>query len=110
MHQPIARYATLLGEGQLQGKLFRIDWYPGVVDSDSSLDLVTGEVYQMNKPDKLLPLLDEFELYDSENPDSSEYLRVVRPVKLVSGEYILCQLYLFNAPLENAEQIPSGVF
>ena len=44
--------ATLIGPATFQGKLYAIDWYPGVIDSSDPLDVVIGDLFKVGqKPD-----------------------------------------------------------
>lgn len=59
--------ASFVGEAQLNGELYRIDWYPGVVLSDSKTP-VFGEVFELKSADHL----SELDAYEG-----SEYRRVI---------------------------------
>jgi len=110
MHRHIRKYATFVDIGSFQGKLYRIDWYPGVVDSDEAHDQVKGEVYHMHQPDALLAQLDAFELYRPDRLDLSEYLRVLRPISTPLLGIIQCHVYLYHRTLVHATPILSGIF
>lgn len=110
MHQHLVSHANFVNEGQFQGKLYQIDWYPGVIESPISTDCVFGEVFRIYAPHILLPLLDQFEGYDPTHPTKGEYIRCIRPILTGAQIPFLCQIYLYNWPIKDAELIPSGVF
>lgn len=57
-HNPMSRFVTehccFYANGLIQGKLFEINRYPGLVTSDNPGDQVTGEKYTMEMPDDVL--------------------------------------------------------
>jgi len=110
MHQQLRTFASFVEEGMFQGKLYRIDWYPGVVASEDPRDQVSGEIYHIADSRRLFRVLDAYEGFDPAKPEESEYLRVISPVQKSDGNVLPCHLYLYNWPLENAQRIESGVF
>lgn len=63
--------------GVVQGRLYRIDWYPGLV-ADEAGGPVLGEVHEVD--DATLRLLDEFEGLAPGAIEGSEYRRLKAPV------------------------------
>ena len=62
---PMAGYlagnSELLGLGLLSGaKLYRIDWYPALVESGDDRDQVVGDVFELKSPEALKKI-DEYE-------------------------------------------------
>ena len=57
----LVRHGEFLGLAIFQGRLYDLGRYPGVVPSADKTDLVTGEVYRLDEPEKVLRLLDEYE-------------------------------------------------
>ena len=53
--------ARLIGAATIQGRLYRVSWYPGVVDSADPGQRVHGEVYALADPVKALAWLDAYE-------------------------------------------------
>jgi gamma-glutamylcyclotransferase (GGCT)/AIG2-like uncharacterized protein YtfP len=110
MHSYIEKWARYMDVGSLQGRLYRIDWYPGAVDSGEVGDRVHGEIYQMVDPVPLLDRLDAFEAYDPRSAEACEYLRLVRPVVSTNRGVLPCYVYLYHFPLGAADRIETGVF
>jgi gamma-glutamylcyclotransferase (GGCT)/AIG2-like uncharacterized protein YtfP len=78
----LRREAQLLGAATFQGRLYRVAWYPGVVDGEDG-DVVHGELYRLSDPYSVFVWLDEFEGVTrgaSSVTDPDEYARVVRQV------------------------------
>jgi gamma-glutamylcyclotransferase (GGCT)/AIG2-like uncharacterized protein YtfP len=108
-HLP-ARHADFVGDATYQGKLYKIDYYPGVVASEDPSDVVHGEVYRLREPDLVLSRLDQYEECGPGFPEPTEYTREIQPVRLRSGETISAWLYLYNRPTDNLELVSSGDF
>jgi hypothetical protein len=70
----------------MKGRLERSHPHRGVVPSVKPGEWISGEVFQLNDPGKLLPILDEYE--------GSEYKRTSVPVQLESGKRLRAWMYL----------------
>jgi gamma-glutamylcyclotransferase (GGCT)/AIG2-like uncharacterized protein YtfP len=81
--------AEFLGTGRMQGRLARSHPHRGVVRSDQPHEWISGEVFQLNDPSKLLPILDEYE--------GSSYKRTSVPVLLDSGKRLRAWMYLLKS-------------
>lgn len=102
--------AELIARARVMGKLYQVAHYPGMVISPNPNDEVHGELYYMEDPDSVLPQLDEFEEYFPDDIEGSVYIRVKKPVKTDSGAKHTAWMYLYNQPVENLKEIPSGNF
>jgi len=80
--------AEFLGPGRMQGRLVRSHPHRGVVRSEKSGEWIVGEIFQLNDPNKLLPILDEYE--------GSDYRRTSVPVELESGKRLRAWMYLLK--------------
>lgn len=92
----------------MQGKLYEIEGYPGVVPSNESKDRVVGEVYKISKPENLFPLLDEYEGCSSRFPEPREFVRKVVPVRLENGEEVEAWVYLYAWDVSGRFRIEPG--
>lgn len=61
MARLLSRQADYVAQGTYQGQLFRVAAYPGVVPSDDPEEVVTGDVYALRSPKRVLPELDQYE-------------------------------------------------
>ena len=106
------QYAKYIGKAQLLGKLYMVDYYPGVVDCDASEKCyVRGEVYQLLKPNELFDFLDKYEEYDLADPEGSEYIRKKATVRLKdSKQEVEAWVYYYNQSIEDLEWLPKGDF
>ena len=110
MYHLLARHADFVGEGTFQGKLYRIDYYPGVVPTMDKRDRVFGEVYRLLEPDLVLPLLDQYEECGPGFSDPTEYVRRIEKILLRSGRIMSAWVYVYNRPTDNFDIIESGDF
>ena len=65
--------AEFIASGTITGRMYRIDWYPGLV-LDEAGDEIHGEVYSVGP--ELLSALDVFEGFSAGETQGSEYRRV----------------------------------
>ncbi len=109
MAKRLAAAAQLVSLGYITGsKLYKIDWYPALVQEGGDDDIVVGDIFQL-EDEQLLLELDEYEgLGVGEAP--YEYRR--EKVKaFTDGEAIECWIYWYNVALPaGAQQIESGDF
>jgi gamma-glutamylcyclotransferase (GGCT)/AIG2-like uncharacterized protein YtfP len=110
MYHLLARYATFVGDGAYQGRLYKIDSYPGVTPSENPADQVKGEVYQLREPDLVLTQLDKYEECGHGFPQPTEYVRERQEVHLNSGEKLAAWIYIYNRPTGNLPLLQSGDF
>ncbi|HEY8095251.1 MAG TPA: gamma-glutamylcyclotransferase family protein [Methylobacter sp.] len=110
MHQLLAQYAEFADDASYQGKLYKVDYYPGAVPSDNPNDVVQGEVYLFHQADVALPLLDQYEEFGPEFPEPNEYIRLKQTVALKNGRTVLAWVYLYNHSPENLELIEPANF
>ena len=86
--EPAPKY---IGMGEVMGRLYLIDWYPGLVLGGEGAVAVVGEVYTVAA--QLEAKLDEIECI--EPGDDSEYFK--RDITIeVHGEPVQCFVYEIN--------------
>ena len=95
-----------VGRGAIQGALFDLGLYPAAVPAAEGR--VWGEVYEMTDVPRVLAALDEIEGYRHDDPDRSLYMRAQADVTLPDGSLARAWVYFYNAPLGQAQRIPSG--
>src|SRR5262245_62471036 len=78
--------ARLLGAASMPGRLYRVDWYPGLVEAAAGDSRVHGEVYALADPVGSLAWLDEYESIEPGKEAGHEYLRAERRVQLTTGQ------------------------
>ena len=95
-----------LGEGEIEGRLYDIGNYPGVIE-DSSGHLVKGEIYRL-KNLKVLKDLDNYEDFDSKNPTNSLFIRKALIVIDKKGKTHRAWVYLYNKSMDAKKIIKHG--
>lgn len=100
--------AELVGKGRVEGKLYAISWYPGLV-LGRNCGWVIGEVYRVSA--EQLRELDEFEGISANEIEGAEYRRVGVYVTLDGMPYddtIHCGTFEWKGPVAEERQILSG--
>ena len=93
---------------RFQGRLYRVSWYPGVVESADPEQRVHGEVYALADPVRALAWLDAYEGVVPGGEEAGEYRRLERPVRLATGEEIAAWVYLFQSDVAGLTLVPDG--
>lgn len=96
----LVHHGIFLGTGIFQGKLYDLGRYPGAVPSKDKTDLVTGEVYRLQEPGKVLELLDEYE--------GPRFKRTLVTIFFGQDSHISCWIYLYTRSLAGRRIIVSG--
>lgn len=86
------------GPGTVRGRLFQVDWYPGLLLDETGVD-IRGEAYEVDAT--TLAALDAFE--------GSHYRRVsVRIMPTDGGVIIDAWIWEYIAPIDDLREITSG--
>lgn len=89
--------AEFLESGTLRGRLYRVDWYPGLV-MDAAGDEIHGEVFAV-RPEQLAEL-DDFE--------GQEYRRIRATVKTPYGVPMKVWIWEWLMPTDEGQRITGG--
>ena len=108
MSRLLACHCAYVSGGLLQGRLYDVGGYPGVVGSDTPGENVVGDLYRIIDRDVVLPRLDEYEHCTQDFPEPHEYLREKRPVTLPDGESVTAWVYLYNHDTAKLKHLQSG--
>ena len=98
----LAAKTRLAGPDRIHGRLYHLGEYPGLIIGAPGI--VLGELLAFDDP-ALVHELDAYELYDSDQPNASEYRRVEVDL-LDSGKRALT--YEYNRPVKSRPIIASG--
>lgn len=101
--------ARHIGPARFQGKLYAIDWYPGVVDCSDPSSAVIGDIFEVGKNSDFFEKLDRYEGCSPEWQEPFEYVRTVRSVQH-DGRMLPAWIYLFNWEITDQPLIESGNF
>lgn len=96
----LAANAELIGAGRVQGSLFQLGQFSGLVLSRDADRWVVGEVHRLHNPETYWPVLDEYE--------GSEYPRCVVEVRLDDGRHLSAWVYYYQGDVSNCRRIESG--
>jgi len=110
MAKVLARYSRYIGVATMQGVLYEVGGYLGVVESTdvNDNDKVSGELHQILDSDSLLPLLDDYEECSTDFPEPHEYLRKALPIRLTTGETVLAWVYVYNWSVNLRQRVSSS--
>ena len=108
---PIATYlksnSTFVGEALLEGQLYDLGKYPGIVPVSNCGQWVKGHIFELSNAKKMLPILDRYEGTTQEFEQPTEYVRVETEA-LFQQQPIRCWVYQYNYPTQDLQLIPSG--
>jgi gamma-glutamylcyclotransferase (GGCT)/AIG2-like uncharacterized protein YtfP len=111
MGERLRQEALLVGPATVQGRLYRVSWYPGVALSDDAADQVHGEVYRLINPMGTLEWLDA---YESITPGPTgvaahdEYERRVVSAYAEDGTSLRAWMYIYRPNPSGLMQIATG--
>lgn len=108
MHELLTRYARLIGTGHINGKLYEIADYPGLVLSNNVRNIVWGEIYQIESGQELFRYLDKYEGCAPRSRRPHEYQRDLVTVHDADEHSLLAWAYLYKHPVNHSRLIPAG--
>jgi gamma-glutamylcyclotransferase (GGCT)/AIG2-like uncharacterized protein YtfP len=111
-HQWVNKYAEYMGKAKMEGKMYMVDYYPGIIPCQKGEKyLVKGELYRLKEPENLFGFLDRYEEYNPMDPAHSEYVRKQSEVVLKNDEKTYTAwVYYFNQSVDDLEFMPKGDF
>jgi len=108
MHEILERYASLVGIGHINGKLYEVVDYPALVLSNNTKKIVRGEIYQIRDEEALFKYLDEYEGCAPHSRKPYEYQRNLVTVHDTVQHSMLAWTYLYKKPVGHLDLIPTG--
>jgi gamma-glutamylcyclotransferase (GGCT)/AIG2-like uncharacterized protein YtfP len=100
--------SRFVGSGRTHGALFHVGGYPGMTVCSDGETSVRGEVYLLNDPSSLLPLLDAHEGCGPGDPPPHEFERQVVTVQLDCGRAVEAWSYIYSLATGDKARIASG--
>ena len=108
MSHMLARDARFVGYARLEGRIYRLGEYPGLVPSRDPGCWVHGEVYALENPPETLARLDNYEGCGPDDPAPHEFERAEHTVVLESGVEDNVWVYVYKGSIRNKPEILSG--
>lgn len=108
LQQVLARDARFAGMARYAGRLHDVGRYPGAVPAPGSLPAVVGEMYELLRPQAVLPALDRYEGCTDRYDPAAEYRRERQLVQRADGSSVTAWIYLYNRPTAALPVIASG--
>lgn len=108
--QYLQKSGQWVGKGKINGRLYAIGGYPGVITSQIDGEWVVGDIYQLFHPQETYRVLDAYEGCGPDDPQPHEFSRVICPAFLDSGVWIDASIYLYRHNVAGKQSIESGDF
>lgn len=89
--------AEFVSVGTVNGRLYQINWYPGLV-LDAAADRVVGEIYQVSTS-----VMEELDLFEG-----AEYRRLQTQVLMSDGETVSASIWEWLGRVDESRCIKSG--
>lgn len=105
----LSKKGRLLGPGRLQGRLYMVDFFPGLVVDPAQTGWVKGEIYHLEHPETVLQVLDGYEGFHPEAPEKSLFVRQTLTVE-GPDQALNCWVYLYQKTVAGLTPIDSGDF
>ncbi len=104
--------ATLrpVGEGFVRGVLYDLGHYPGAVPDARAASKIAGTIMALPEDESLLGQFDDYEGFDPQAPETSEFVREQQTVQMSDGQTVQCWFYRYNGAAAEARAIPNGVW
>jgi gamma-glutamylcyclotransferase (GGCT)/AIG2-like uncharacterized protein YtfP len=98
-----------IGPGKLNARLYDLGQYPGAKPGKDGREITVGDVYEIEQKrwSELIDKLDEYEGFDADNPDNSEYIRKEETIKM-GAKNVTAWIYWYNLPLRGRRPIKMG--
>lgn len=108
VHQKMRGYCKKVSNAVIQGRLFDVGSYPGVIESITPQDLIKGELYLITHEQRLFNLLDDYEGCSAQHPLPHEFCRKIITVHTSAGDSIDAWGYIYCRPTQHLHHIRCG--
>ncbi len=105
----LAEHALFLSMARARGRLFDLGNYPGMLPPIADQDWVSGELYRLTDPNRVLQELDRYEGCSPLDPRPWYFERVEQIVRTEKGK-IKAWLYYYCRPVSDNRRIWSGEY
>ena len=104
----LIKYSDYYSKGMMQASLYEVNHYPALIENSDINKKVFGEIYRIKNENALFSFLDEYEGCSVNDKHPHEYTREKVNVLCENNQSIKAWVYLYNWPIEELEEIPSG--
>jgi len=95
-HRILDDHAEFVGKATCGGRLYLIDWYPGLVEAEGSQNRVIGELYHiLYNTSEVLKKIDLYEGCAPDSPGPHEYRREKKTVTLNDKAQQIAWVYVY---------------
>ena len=102
-------HATYVAEAIIAGRIYDLGPYPGLVLEDCGT-AVYGELYEIQRPNALLALLDAYEGCAEDDPMPHEFVRVEATVRDTDGIDYRAWVYVYQGVVDPQWLLTSGYY
>jgi len=99
--------STFYSAGKVKGKLYDIGEYPGAILSAEGDGYIYGNILEIDTPEKVFKIIDDYEGYGGEQSWPNEFIRVLTDIETESGA-MTCWIYVYNLPVNGLRYIKGG--
>lgn len=97
-----------IGEGSVNGQLYDLGDYPGAIVGENFDNKIIGEVYQLDDPQAVLTVLDQYEGFIPGELEASLFARIKVKVSMSDDLAIEAWMYVYNDWVATGKLIESG--
>lgn len=94
--EPLVATLVVAGTGYVHGTLYDFGHYPGAILDAASSARIPGTIYHLPADPEVIRLLDEYEEFSEQAPQTSQFLREQHAVHWEDGRTLMCWVYVFN--------------
>jgi len=108
-HELFREHASFVDEAIIQGCLYDLGNFPGLVLSDRLTDKVQGEVYRLFTPKPTLDLLDQYEgAHGGTKPWPAQYQRLQHTVAGRQHGRLVAWVYTYALAVKEEQRVVGG--
>jgi gamma-glutamylcyclotransferase (GGCT)/AIG2-like uncharacterized protein YtfP len=96
--------------GSVRGTLYDLGRYPGAIADTAAEGKISGTVLELPADPAFLYALDEYEGFDPQSPETSEFIREQQTVELADGRNLECWFYRYNGKTDEKQVISTGMW
>ncbi len=99
---------AFIGTGSVNGQLYDLGDYPGAIVGENFDNKIYGEIYQLDDPQAVLTVLDQYEGFIPGELEASLFARVKEKITMLDGSLMEGWMYVYNDWVATGKLIESG--